>query len=108
MPEDSEAAVHHCIPVDAVGETEPWLPVTLSRNLKPTACAVQSDDPDTADEIRQRRNLRSDGRRARGVEIAQLIALRHVARLVAVTHTVVQRQLACDLRVIPDIKSGVA
>src|SRR5215469_4314038 len=108
MPEDSEPAMHHRIVIEAVGETEPRLPMVLFRSLQVSARAVQTDNSDTADEIRNRRNLRGNGRRTGLVDIAQLIALRDIARLNAVPQTKVEGQLARDFCVIPNEKRRVA
>src|SRR5215468_9005762 len=108
MPEDPEPAMHHGILIEAVGETEPRLPMQLLGNLQVSARAVQTDNPHTAFDIRNRRNLSGNGRRTGRVDIAQLIALLDVARLIAVPQTIVERQVTRDSCGISDEKRRIA
>src|SRR5215813_1806339 len=108
MPEDSEPAMHHRILIEAVGETEPRLPMQLFGSLQVSARSVQTHNPNTAFEVRNRGNLSGNGRRTGLVDIAQLIALRDVTRLIAVPQTIVKRQVTRDSCVIPDEKRRIA
>src|SRR5579862_1766283 len=97
MPEDPEAAMHHRFRIGAISQTQSRFEVELSGNLQRSALAVQTNNPDAADEIGNRWNLSGYRRWTGRVEIAQFIASCRVGALITVPQTKGNGQVTQDL-----------